>query len=135
MLRLQSKPSKSTQQQLKDCSPNNNNKMVFDVFNRNLYNATASLSKSKRKCAVTKSKSKSKKTVTKNELIDNNIAYFLKHKRWPPQRYTDPATGTRPGQFLNNVKRDNTSLTEDQRGRLLELDAGVFDIRHRIGPS
>jgi hypothetical protein len=69
VLRLQSKPSKSTQQQLKDCSPNNNNnnnnKMVFDVFNRNLYNATASLSKSKRKCAVTKSKSKSKKTVTK----------------------------------------------------------------------
>lgn len=59
VLRLQRKQPKfqPLSQSQKDCGISN--KMVFDVFNRNLYNA-ASLT-NKKKCSVTKTKSKTKK--------------------------------------------------------------------------
>ena len=75
-----------------------------------------------------KAKSHAARTMTMDEKVDILIVYFRHHGKWPQQTYKDP-TGLGLGKFLQSVKQGSTSLSETQRGRLLDMDAGVFDVK------
>ena len=71
------------------------------------------------------------KAMTMDEKVDSLIAFYYQPGRWPPRKEVDPVTGLPLGLFLSEIKQGGSTLTEEQRDRLLTVDSHVLHVKHR----
>ena len=69
--------------------------------------------------------------ITKDVKFEFLIEYIKEVKKLPIQK--TEYKGVKIGRFLASIKRGDTSITEEQKKKLLELDEHALDIKDKEG--